>query len=166
MSRSWCGSCANSPMQSLKVSLVPLGPRTKRNYSSTSLHPATITSYTPASSSPTFPASTGALLIESVGFVVNKAPQPGLPQPSDLPLEANLYRSKATWLGLGDNKHIHSVEYSLPAERRLGGASAPVCVSCNIIAEWTCVDGYFRLIRAFGSGHSAAREPGSPIRTG
>jgi hypothetical protein len=116
---------------------------------------------------PDFSGKHGALLIEGVGFVVNKAPQPGLPQPcvelpSDLPLEANFYRSKTTWVGLGDNKHIHSVEYSLPAERRLGGALAPVCVSCNIIAEWTCAEWIFssdRSVRLWAQWNQRTREP-------
>lgn len=71
-------------------------------------------------------------------------------------------RSKATWLGLGDNKHIHSVEYSFRAERRLSSASAPVCVSCNIIAEWTCVEWIFssnRSVRLWAQWSQRTREP-------
>jgi hypothetical protein len=116
---------------------------------------------------PDFSGKHGTLLIDGVYFVVNKEPQPGLTEPcvelpSDLPPQANMYRRKALWGGLGDDKRIFSVEYSLPAGQRLSGASAPLCVSCNVLVEWTCIETIFssdQSVRVSADWYQTTMEP-------
>jgi hypothetical protein len=116
---------------------------------------------------PDFAGKQASLVINGVSFVVNKEPQPGLTEPcvelpSDLPLEADFYRSKAFLVGPDDDKQIQSVKYSLPASRRLGSASAPLCVSCSVVNWWTCNETIFssdRSVRLSVGWSQSAREP-------